>query len=74
MPALSKYSEEELGVLRSLFDGCDPHRSGRVHLSQLAGVAQRLGKTRGKTLTPNPLAAARPHICDALRRGDRCHH
>lgn len=40
-----KYSDEELGVLKSLFDSCDVERSGRIHINQLSGLLTRLGKS-----------------------------
>jgi len=40
-----KYSDEELGVLRSLFDSCDVERGGRIHINQLSGLLSRLGKS-----------------------------
>jgi len=43
-----KYSDEELGVLRSLFDSCDVEHTGRILINQLSGLLSRLGKTEGK--------------------------
>lgn len=45
-----QYTEEELSVLRSLFDSCDADRSGRIHINQLAGLLGRLGKGEGLIL------------------------
>ena len=45
--SVQKYSDEELGVLRSLFDSCDMERIGKIHINQLAGLLSRLGKTEG---------------------------
>ncbi len=46
-----KYSDEELGVLRSLFDSCDIERSEYIHINQLAGLLSRLGKTEGMLIS-----------------------
>jgi Ca2+-binding EF-hand superfamily protein len=44
----SAYSEEELAVIRTVFDSCDGDRSGRIHINQLSGMLMKLGKTDGK--------------------------
>ncbi|KAJ1409780.1 hypothetical protein B484DRAFT_191771 [Ochromonadaceae sp. CCMP2298] len=39
------YSEEELAVIRTVFDSCDGDRIGRIHINQLSGMLMKLGKT-----------------------------
>ena len=46
-----RFSDEEIKVLRSLFDSCDTERSGRIHINQLPGVLQKLGKTDDEIIT-----------------------
>lgn len=41
-----RYSEEEVKVLRSLFDTFDPERSGKIHINQLPGLLARIGKNQ----------------------------
>lgn len=51
MKTQHKYSEEELGVLRSLFDSSDVERIGRIHLNQLPGLLSRLGKSEEEIIS-----------------------
>lgn len=46
-----KFSDEEIKVLRSLFDGSDTERSGRIHINQLPGLLAKLGKTDDEVIT-----------------------
>eukprot|EP00600_Ochromonadales_sp_CCMP1393_P016367 CAMPEP_0175024542 /NCGR_PEP_ID=MMETSP0005-20121125/16524_1 /TAXON_ID=420556 /ORGANISM="Ochromonas sp., Strain CCMP1393" /LENGTH=496 /DNA_ID=CAMNT_0016283105 /DNA_START=26 /DNA_END=1517 /DNA_ORIENTATION=- len=39
------YSEEELAVIRTVFDSCDFDNTGRIHINQLSGMLMKLGKT-----------------------------
>jgi len=43
----TKYSAQELAILRSLFDSVDVDRSGKIHINQLPGLVSKLGKTQG---------------------------
>lgn len=38
------YSQEELQVLRSIFDSCDPEGTGKLHINQIPGLLAKLGK------------------------------
>lgn len=40
-----RYSDEELSVLKNLFDACDADRSGSILINQLPGLLVKLGKT-----------------------------
>jgi hypothetical protein len=42
------YSAEELSVLKSIFDSCDPEHTGFLHINQLPGLLSKLGKNDGK--------------------------
>ena len=42
------YSPEELSVLKSIFDSCDPEHTGFLHINQLPGLLSKLGKNDGK--------------------------
>ena len=42
------YSPEELKVLRSIFDSCDPEHTGKLHINQIPGLLTKLGKNDGK--------------------------
>jgi hypothetical protein len=52
-----KFSDEEIKVLRSLFDSCDTERSGRIHINQLPGLLAKLGKTDDEVITITELGA-----------------
>jgi hypothetical protein len=52
-----KFSDEELKVIRSLFDSCDPDGSGRIHVNQLPGVLAKLGKTEDEIIMITERAA-----------------
>ena len=41
------YSPEELSVLKSIFDSCDPEHTGFLHINQLPGLLSKLGKNDG---------------------------
>jgi Ca2+-binding EF-hand superfamily protein len=43
----SKFTAQELAILRNLFDSVDLDRSGRIHVNQLPGLVSKLGKTQG---------------------------
>eukprot|EP01032_Pedospumella_encystans_P009737 gene9737-11443_t len=40
----SRYSAEEISVIRTVFDSCDGDRVGRIHINQLSGLLMKLGK------------------------------
>jgi hypothetical protein len=44
-----KYSAQEVGILRSLFDQVDLDRAGKIHVNQLPGLCAKLGKTQGSS-------------------------
>ena len=46
---MSKYTAQELAILRNLFDSVDLDRSGRIHINQLPGLVSKLGKTQGQS-------------------------
>jgi len=41
----SSYSQEELAVIKTVFDSCDYDRVGRIHINQLSGLLMKLGKS-----------------------------
>ena len=45
-----KFTSQELGVLKSLYDSCDADRTGRIHINQLPGLLTKLGKNDGSFL------------------------
>ena len=47
----TKYTAQELAILRNLFDSVDVDRSGRIHINQLPGLVSKLGKTQGACST-----------------------
>jgi len=52
-----RYSNEELKVLRSLFDSCDQQGSGRIHINQLPVLLGKLGKTEDELIMITERAA-----------------
>ena len=44
-----KYSAQEVGILRSLFDQVDLDRAGKIHVNQLPGLCAKLGKSQGSS-------------------------
>lgn len=44
-----RYSDDEVKVLRSIFDACDPEKTGKIHINQLPGFLSRVGKSEGKS-------------------------
>lgn len=44
------YSNDELNLLKNLFDTVDPERSGRIHINQLPVVLARLGKNEDEVV------------------------
>ena len=43
------YSAEELQVLKSIFDSCDPENTGKLHINQIPGLLTKLGKNDGES-------------------------
>ncbi len=52
-----QYSNEELKVLRSLFDSCDSGGAGKIHINQLPVLLSKLGKTEDELITITERAA-----------------
>jgi len=44
------YSNDELNLLKNLFDTVDPERSGRIHINQLPVILARLGKNEDEVV------------------------
>mmetsp|Transcript_27426 Transcript_27426/g.26227 ORF Transcript_27426/g.26227 Transcript_27426/m.26227 type:complete len:394 (-) Transcript_27426:29-1210(-) len=47
----NRFSKDELNVLQSLFDSCDEDRTGRIHINQLAGLLNKLGKNTDEIIS-----------------------
>eukprot|EP01038_Epipyxis_sp_PR26KG_P014637 gene14637-19660_t len=45
-----RFSEEEIGVIRNLFENYDHDQSGQIPLSQVSNLASRLGKSEDQIL------------------------
>ena len=45
MDGNNNFSGDEITVLQTLFNSCDPEGTGRIHINQLPGLLTKLGKT-----------------------------
>lgn len=46
--AAAKFSEEELTVIRTVFNSCDGDKVGRIHVNQITSLLTKLGKSDGE--------------------------
>jgi hypothetical protein len=53
----NRYSNDELKVLRSLFDSCDSDGAGKIHINQLPSLLDKLGKTEDEIIAITERAA-----------------
>ncbi len=53
----NRYSNDELKVLRSLFDSCDSDGVGKIHINQLPSLLSKLGKTEDEIISITERAA-----------------
>ena len=44
-----RYTEDEVKVIRSIWETCDTDRTGKIHINQLHGLLHKLGKSEGIT-------------------------
>ena len=53
----NRFSNEELKVLRSLFDSCDTEGAGKIHINQFPGLLSKVGKTEDEIISITEAAA-----------------
>jgi len=56
---MAQYTQQELSVLRNLFDSSDADRSGKIHINQLPGLLMKLGKSEDEVIKITEMAAKR---------------